>query len=387
MNYILKFLKVLIIVFIVTASFSAKPQSIADTTVFTFVELMPRYPGGDYSMHHFISRMLQYPDAAIENNITGKVYVSVTVEADGSLSNIEVLKGIGSGCDEEALRIVSLMPNWYPGVHEEKNVRVSTTIPIVFQKLPKSDGPIHNNADVLPVFTESLFNFGYYMSAALRYPAGVPRESIVDTVNILYVVETDGSLTNIILKDSKNELNAFDYEAIRVIEKLSGRFKPGYIDDEPVRVRLFVSVVFDYNNIDTLDCKLMTYSYDDSDFIYYKQPDEVFTVVEEMPEYPGGMDMLFKFLGENIRYPAEAKNNHEQGRVFINFVVEKDGSISNAKVLRGAAPSLDAEALRVINLMPNWKPGMQRGKPMRVGYNLPVKFTLQKGRVKNRNRH
>lgn len=320
MNYILKFHKVLIILFIVTASFSAKPQSIADTTVFTFVELMPRYPGGDYSMHHFISRMLQYPDAAIENNITGKVYVSVTIEADGSLSNIKVLKGIGSGCDEEALRIVSLMPPWNPGVHDEKNVRVSTTIPIVFQKLQKSDGPIHNNADVLPVFTESLFNFGYFMSAALRYPAGVPRESIVDTVNILYVVETDGSLTNIILKDSKNELNAFDYEAIRVIEKLSGRFKPGYIDDEPVRVRLFVSVVFDYNNIDTLDCKLMTYSYDDSDFIYYKQPDEVFTVVEEMPEYPGGMDMLFKFLGENIRYPAEAKNNHEQGRVFINFV-------------------------------------------------------------------
>ncbi|MFK5857102.1 MAG: energy transducer TonB [Bacteroidota bacterium] len=97
-----------------------------------------------------------------------------------------------------------------------------------------------------------------------------------------------------------------------------------------------------------------------------------------MPEFPGGMSNLMSFLGKNIRYPAIAKNNNEQGRVFVNFVVEKDGSISNAKVVSGVSPTLDAEALRVINAMPNWIPGTQKGKPIRVTYNLPVKFTIQR---------
>ena len=104
---------------------------------------------------------------------------------------------------------------------------------------------------------------------------------------------------------------------------------------------------------------------------------EIFTVVEAMPEFPGGMAKLMGYLGNNIKYPPFAKETNIQGRVFINFVVEPDGTISNVKVLRGIGGGCDEEAIRVVNSMPKWKPGMQRGKPVRVSYNLPVKFTLQ----------
>ena len=104
---------------------------------------------------------------------------------------------------------------------------------------------------------------------------------------------------------------------------------------------------------------------------------EIFTVVESMPEFPGGMGELMKYLGTTIKYPPLAKESGIQGRVFINFVVEPNGAISNVKVLRGIGGGCDEEAVRVVEAMPNWKPGKQRGKPVRVSYNLPVKFTLQ----------
>jgi protein TonB len=104
---------------------------------------------------------------------------------------------------------------------------------------------------------------------------------------------------------------------------------------------------------------------------------EIFTVVESMPTFPGGMGALMKYLAENIKYPPLAKESGIQGRVFINFVVEPDGRISNVKVLRGIGGGCDEEAVRVVKSMPKWSPGKQRGKPVRVSYNLPVKFTLQ----------
>ena len=104
---------------------------------------------------------------------------------------------------------------------------------------------------------------------------------------------------------------------------------------------------------------------------------DVFDVVEEMPQYPGGPQALFEFLGQNVRYPKEAAKAGIQGRVIVTFVVEKDGSICESKVVKSVDPSLDAEALRVINAMPNWKPGKQNGKEVRVKYTVPVAFMLQ----------
>ncbi|MBR5831278.1 MAG: energy transducer TonB [Bacteroidales bacterium] len=104
----------------------------------------------------------------------------------------------------------------------------------------------------------------------------------------------------------------------------------------------------------------------------------VFVVVEKSPEFPGGDDSLYAFIGRNIKYPEVAKKNKIEGRVFVTFVIEKDGQVSNAKLLRDIGGGCGEEALRVVNSMPKWKPGTQRGNPVRVQFNLPIMFQLQK---------
>ena len=103
----------------------------------------------------------------------------------------------------------------------------------------------------------------------------------------------------------------------------------------------------------------------------------IFTVVENDPEFPGGMEALYKYLGENIKYPSIAKENNITGKVYVTFVVEKDGSIANPRILRDIGGGCGQEAIRVIKSMPKWKAGKQRGKPVRVQFNLPVSFNLQ----------
>lgn len=106
--------------------------------------------------------------------------------------------------------------------------------------------------------------------------------------------------------------------------------------------------------------------------------EEVFVVVEKMPEFPGGQAALFKYLSENVKYPVIAQENGIQGRVICQFVVNKDGSIVDVEVVRsGGDASLDKEAVRVIKSMPKWHPGQQRGKSVRVKYTVPVNFKLQ----------
>jgi protein TonB len=104
---------------------------------------------------------------------------------------------------------------------------------------------------------------------------------------------------------------------------------------------------------------------------------EIFKIVEEMPSFPGGEAKLMEYVGKNIKYPQIARETGIQGRVFVNFVVEPDGSVSNVTVLRGIGGGCDEEAMRVVKNMPKWKPGKQRGKAVRVQYMLPVNFRLQ----------
>lgn len=104
---------------------------------------------------------------------------------------------------------------------------------------------------------------------------------------------------------------------------------------------------------------------------------EIFTVVEQMPEFPGGAEKLMKYLGENIQYPQMAREVGVQGTVYVTFVVEGNGQITGVRILRGIGSGCDEEAIRVVKSMPSWKPGKQRNRPVRVQFNLPVKFVLQ----------
>lgn len=107
-----------------------------------------------------------------------------------------------------------------------------------------------------------------------------------------------------------------------------------------------------------------------------EDPNKTFTIVEDMPEFVGGEKALFAYLGKTTKYPEIEKKLGNQGTVWVSFVVGKDGKIKNTKIERGVSQYLDAEALRVINAMPDWIPGKQRGKAVNVSFNLPVKFIL-----------
>jgi len=156
---------------------------------------------------------------------------------------------------------------------------------------------------------------------------------------------------------------------------------PAQIDPE------VLNVVEDDANIDQVDIMSSEDSQTDAQTETYVPPvieeeeeeasNEIFMVVEEMPEFPGGTSELMSYLSKSIKYPVVAQENGIQGRVTVAFVVNKDGTIVDAEVVRGIDASLDKEALRVINAMPKWKPGKQRGKPVRVKYTLPVNFRLQ----------
>ena len=106
------------------------------------------------------------------------------------------------------------------------------------------------------------------------------------------------------------------------------------------------------------------------------EEEEIFMVVEDQPEFPGGTAALLEYLRKNIKYPAICRENNIKGRVLVTFIVNKDGAIVEPEVVKSVNPSLDKEALRVISQMPNWKPGSQRGKPVRVKYTVPVNFRL-----------
>jgi TonB family protein len=117
----------------------------------------------------------------------------------------------------------------------------------------------------------------------------------------------------------------------------------------------------------------------DQSMVQADQPepeDDIFTVVEDDPNFPGGQAALMKFLQENLTYPTKARTDSIQGTVFVSFVVEKDGKLSNTKILRGVSPELDEETIRVVKAMPAWNPGYHRGKAVRVQFYLPIRFVL-----------
>ena len=108
-----------------------------------------------------------------------------------------------------------------------------------------------------------------------------------------------------------------------------------------------------------------------------KKNQQVFDVVEQMPEYPGGMAAMVEYLSANVKYPADAEKKKVEGKVFVTFVVDTDGSITDVTLMKKVFPSLDAEAMRVISAMPKWVPGKQRGQVVRVRFTVPIMFRLK----------
>ena len=251
------------------------PQISTDPSdlVFTVVEVMPEFPGGQGALLQFLAKSIKYPVIAQQNGIQGRVTCSFVVGKDGVIRNIEVIRGVDPSLDLEATRVISIMPKWKPGMQKGKEVSVKYTVPVTFRLQGKED------------------------NKPTPLPAG----------------------------ESDNEITVVGYG--------------------------------EQKSADTSG--------------------QVFAIVEKMPQFPGGEKAINEFISKTLQYPVIAQENGIQGKVVCSFIINQDGSVTDAEVISGVDPSLDREALRIVSAMPKWTPGTQRGKAVRVKYTMPVTFTLQ----------
>ncbi|MBE6284482.1 MAG: TonB family protein [Mediterranea massiliensis] len=296
-------------------------------SVFQAVEEMPEFPGGMKAMMQFIFSNVKYPAISQENGTQGRVITQFTVGKDGSITDAKVLRSVDPYLDKEALRVISAMPKWKPGKQGGKVVATRFTMPIDF-RLP-SDEP-----EERPVIS----------AITLKVDGAVPEKP---------TLKIRGKEVSKILVDGK-EVPIGDKEVSKIL--VDGKEVPidEFVENHPAAIGSFAE-----GEIHSTDAA-----------------DQVFEIVEEAPEFPGGMQAMMEYLAKNIRYPAKAHEANVQGRVITQFTVGKDGAIRDAKVVRSVSPELDAEALRVISAMPNWKPGKQGGKAVATRFTVPVVFRL-----------
>jgi len=228
------------------------------------VEHVSEFPGGMEAFARYLSSNIRYPVEARQKNIQGKVFATFIVEKDGSITGIKILRGIGAGADEEALRLLSIMPKWHPGLQNGHAIREQYTVPISFTLTDADDKPVRGN-------------YSYK-------PAADPQS-------------------------------------------------------------------------------------------------EIFTSVENPAGFPGGIEAFYRYLSENISYPLEARQKNIQGKVFVTFIVERDGSLTDIKVLRGIGSGADEEAIRILKASPKWIPGIQNGQIIRQQFTVPISFILSDAKV------
>lgn len=221
---------------------AAKAQKVYD---FTSVEKQPSYPGGIAKFYEYLGKEIKYPEVAKNNKTEGKVFVSFTVEKNGKLGDVRVIKGLSPETDAEAVRVIKNSPNWTPGILDSKPVRVKYNMNVNFS-----------------------------------------------------------------LKAANTEKKAAVKSGIQ-------------------------------------------------------------------PEYPGGTTKLYSYLAKNIKYPAQAKKDKVDGKVFLAFNVEQDGTLSDVQVTKSLSRETDAEALRVIKSAPRWNPAIdEKGRPVKVKYQMAINFTM-----------
>ena len=229
------------------------------------------------------------------------------------------------------------------------------------------EGEVFKVVEEMPEFVGGMAECMKYLAANVNYPTEAIEKGIQGRVIVQMVVTKEGDIADTKIARGIDPL--LDAEALRVVSGMP-KWKPGKQKGEAVNVRYTLPVMFRLGgDADKKEASTQTEAKVDENGIHQ--------VCEEMPEFPGGMRECMNWLSKNVNYPATAQEKGIQGRVIIQFVVERDGSITEPKVVRGVDPDLDKEALRVVSAMPNWKPGKHKGEVVRVKYTLPVMYRLQ----------
>lgn len=229
----------------------------------------------------------------------------------------------------------------------------------------KKDDPVFFIVENMPEYPGGDKQIRKDIANLVKYPEYAQENGIQGKVYVTFVVNAEGKISD--TKIARGVDSALDQEALRVVNALDKTWKPGTQKGKAVKVSYTIPINFALGDGKSSETKKASVSNKNGD---------VYFIVEDMPEYPGGDSALRDYIANNVKYPEVAKKNGVQGKVYITFIVDVDGSTSDAKVARGVDPSLDKEALRVVSSLPKWKPGKQKGKAVKVSYTVPINFAL-----------
>ncbi|AEE51097.1 TonB family protein [Haliscomenobacter hydrossis] len=246
--------------------------------------------------------------------------------------------------------------NGYPSRTNSINELVVVGYTPIRDSIP---GEVFKVVEKMPEYPGGSVELLRFLAQNILYPEVARKENIQGLVVVQFIIGKDGTIIDPHVVHGIG--GGANEEALRVVKTMP-KWKPGSQKGQAVNVQFNLPIRF------MLDGGVIEKK--------AEAPKEVFKVVEQMPSYPGGQGDLLKFLGTNINYPKAAKDAGIEGMVVIQYIIEKDGSISNAKVVKGIGAGCDEEALRVVNAMPNWVAGKQRGQAVPVQFNLPIRFKL-----------
>ncbi|MCB0523401.1 MAG: TonB family protein [Lewinellaceae bacterium] len=318
-------------------------------------ESTPQFPGGKEALANYLNSHLKYPLAVHPGENTARVSVNFDVTKSGDVSNVKAtvvngLKNIESSI-ANIEKVFAAMPKWTPASKNGELMTVSTNLNLLLQVSNEKSSKTSSADPEFPGGNEAM---GKFLMKNVKYPESAKKENAEGVVVVAFVVQEDGSLSDIQEATGRKDLHAdLVKEAIRVVS-IMPKWKPGVVDGKTVKTKFTLPIKFTLDNETAKDI---------SD-------------IDKMPEYPGGFNALVAFMGDNIKYPEAPKKANITGTVLVSFIVETDGKLSNFEALKSPHPDLSAEAIRVMKLMPAFSPGMKDGKAVRVKMTLPVKFAL-----------
>lgn len=374
-NHFIKYL-FSIVIFFISHTIFAQIGPGDEEPVFTVVDEMPSFPGGEIEMSKFLNSNLKYPESEKEAHITGKCFLTFIVEKDGHLNDIKLLRGItgGPGCDEEAIRVVKLMPAWNPGKQNGAAVRVQFNLPIKFTLL-STDPEILNDT----IYFNSLWmecsneSAEFYRIISRRYDGYLVEDFYMKTKTPQMIAVCNEIKP--LLKKNGHCINFFETgqkssEGEYIKDKMVGRW-----------------ILWEENNTDStiIECfSEGTYKniYLSKSRITLYDKYDVFYKIEEPASFPGGEDAMGKWIARWIDgkgYPEKEKRDGITGTCYVTFVIEKDGKITDIDLLKGIpnGEGYNKLVIELVSEMPLWKPGKQYGRPVRVHFNLPVRFVMR----------
>jgi TonB family protein len=233
---------------------------------------------------------------------------------------------------------------------------------------------IYTTVEKVPEFPGGTRAWSTYLAKNVKYPTADLNSNLQGKVFVTFVVEPDGKLSDVTAVRGPSE--TLKAEAVRVVAR-SPKWKPGAQNGKYVRVKYTVPINFALGGEGGSLNKVVP-PRPKPPVAKNQKEGNVFVSVEKSPEFPGGTRAWSTYLAKNVRYPAVDRDSNMQGKVYVSFVVERDGNLTDVTAVRGPSETLKAEGVRVIASSPAWKPGLQDGKPVRVQYTVPINFSLSK---------